>query len=122
MRAGTLALFLLMAPGVYGQVQYGEGLTPAALLKPAIDSWPTYNGDYSGRRNSPLKQITTSNVGSLTTSWIYRASNFGASGFGSVIKSTPIAVNGVLYFTMPDNVWAGRAQRPRNLALQISAE
>jgi alcohol dehydrogenase (cytochrome c) len=56
-----------MAPGVYGQGKYGEGLTPAALLKPAMDSWPTYNGDYSGRRNSPLKQITTANVGSLTT-------------------------------------------------------
>ena len=26
-------------------------------MKPAVDSWPTYNGDYSGRRNSPLKQI-----------------------------------------------------------------
>jgi acido-empty-quinoprotein group A len=106
MKAGALALFLLIAPGVYGQGQYGEGLTPAALLKPGVDSWPSYNGDYSGRRNSPLKQVTTFNVGSLTTTWIYRASNFGAGGFGSVIKSTPIAVNGVLYFTMPDNVWA----------------
>ncbi len=55
MRARTLALFLLVAPGIYGQGRYGEGLTPAALLKPGVDSWPTYNGDYSGRRNSPLE-------------------------------------------------------------------
>ena len=27
-------------------------------------------------------------------------------GFGSGIKSTPLLVNGILYFSMPDNVWA----------------
>ena len=34
-----------------------QGLDPAALLKPPTDTWPTYNGDYTGRRYSPLKQI-----------------------------------------------------------------
>jgi len=111
MKAWALALILSLAAGV----GYGQGLTPAALVKPAIDSWPMYNGDYSGRRNSPLKQIDTSNAGTLTSAWIYRASNFGAGGFGSVIKSTPIAVNGVLYFTMPDNVWAVDARTGREI-------
>jgi alcohol dehydrogenase (cytochrome c) len=42
-----------------------QELNPAKLLSPGRDSWPTYNGDYSGRRFSDLKQIDASNVGSL---------------------------------------------------------
>ena len=30
------------------------GLDPAEILKPLSDSWPTYSGDYSGRRVSAL--------------------------------------------------------------------
>ena len=83
--------------------------------------WPTYNGDYSGRRNSPLTQIDKSNVKNLGLQWIYRTTNSGLSGFAGSIKSTPLLVKGVLYFTMPDNVWAVDAQyRQRDLALQIS--
>ena len=33
-----------------------RGLDPAKLLKPGTDSWPTYNGDYSGRRFSTLDE------------------------------------------------------------------
>ena len=29
-----------------------QGLDPAGLVKPGTDSWPMYNGDYSGRRFS----------------------------------------------------------------------
>jgi len=43
-----------------------QGLDPAILLKPTTDVWPTYNGDYSGRRYSTLNQINASNVDSLT--------------------------------------------------------
>ena len=32
-----------------------QGLDSAALLKPLSDSWPTYSGDYSGKRYSSLK-------------------------------------------------------------------
>ena len=35
----------------------GQGLDPAKLLKPLSDEWPPYNGDYSGKRSSLLKQI-----------------------------------------------------------------
>jgi acido-empty-quinoprotein group A len=76
-----------------------QGLDPAALLKPPTDTWPTYNGDYSGQRHSPLKQINAGNVKSLTLAWIFQAHS-------AAIKSTPLEVNGVLYFTVPDNVWA----------------
>ena len=83
-----------------------QNLDPSVLLNPPSDTWPTFNGDYSGRRFSPLTQINASNVGSLQLQWIYRIENSDNSGFGGGIKSTPLVVNGVLYFTMPDNVWA----------------
>src|SRR5258708_39762105 len=78
---------------------YAQLLDPAALGKPPTDTWPTYNGDYSGRRHSPLKQINAGNVKSLTLAWIFQAHS-------AAIKSTPLEVNGVLYFTVPDHVWA----------------
>ena len=49
-----------------------QGLDPATLLKPPADSWPTYHGDYTGRRFSTLKQINTTNVKNLTLAWVYR--------------------------------------------------
>ncbi len=52
---------------------YGQGLDPAALLRLATDTWPTYNGDYSGRRFSPLdgnQRHPTSD--GLALAWLYR--------------------------------------------------
>ena len=87
-------------------VLFAQELTPDALKHPPSDTWPTYNGDYSGRRNSPLTQVNPSNVGDLGLQWIYRTADTELSGFAGSIKSTPLLVKGVLYFTMPDNVWA----------------
>jgi alcohol dehydrogenase (cytochrome c) len=58
------------------------GLDPAALLKPLADSWPTYSGDYTGRRYSTLKQIDTTNVKGLTLSWVTRISPGAAAPGG----------------------------------------
>jgi acido-empty-quinoprotein group A len=86
-----------------------QGLDPALspFTQPA-DAWPTYNGDYSGRRFSALKEITASNVHALTLAWMFRISGVGQQrGVGEpTIKSTPLMVNGVLYFTIPDHVFA----------------
>jgi alcohol dehydrogenase (cytochrome c) len=38
------------------------GVDQALLLKPLDQSWPTYSGDYSGRRYSRLAQINQTNV------------------------------------------------------------
>ena len=68
--------------------------------------WTTYNGDFSGRRYSPLDQINAGNVKNLTLAWAYQGHTVG-------IKSTPLEVDGILYFTVPDNVIAidGRTGR-----------
>ena len=93
-----------------------QGLDPSAILHPVPGSWPTYNGDYSGRRFSPLTQINQNNVKDLQLSWAYRIDpGPGASPFASQIKSTPLEVNGVLYFTLPDHAWAVDARTGREI-------
>ena len=47
-----------------------QPLDPALLTKPLGDSWPTYSGDYSGKRYSSLTQINQINVKNLTLAWV----------------------------------------------------
>src|SRR3981081_2128730 len=61
----VVVVFLLLAQGLHVPLVTAQGLDSAVLLKPATDTWPTYNGDYSGRRFSTLDQINSGNVGSL---------------------------------------------------------
>lgn len=82
--------------------------------------WPTYNGDYSGRRYSPLSKINASNINSLSLAWVHRAIPAAAPQGGggntvAIIKSTPIETNGVLYYTIPDHVWAVDARSGHEL-------
>src|SRR5206468_7627175 len=88
---------------------YGQGLDPAALLRPPTDSWPSFNGDYTGRRYSTLLQIDRRNVGTLGMAWAFQTRQQAA------IKSTPLLVNGVLYFSAPDHVWAVDARTGREI-------
>jgi alcohol dehydrogenase (cytochrome c) len=129
---GALALPFL----VQGQ---GAGVSPADLLKPLKDSWPTYNGDYSGKRYSALTQLNQTNVTHLTLAWSTRVnpgigggSGRGGRGGGNAnlivggegtgdlvtggsIKASVLEVDGTLYFTMPDNAWAVDARDGREL-------
>lgn len=92
----------------------GEGVTTAELLHPTPDSWPTYNGDYSGRRFSSLSKINDSNVKSLSLAWMYQLRS-GGDPSGGRISATPLLVDGVLYFTVPDKVWAVDARTGREI-------
>ncbi len=92
-----------------------SGLAPAKLLDPGTDSWPSYNGDYTGRRYSPLAKINDRNVSALSLAWMYRVNpGPGGSNPGS-IKGTPLQVNGVMYLTAPDHVWALDARTGREI-------
>ena len=90
------AAFILL---LFGSL-LAQGLDPSTIANPPTDSWPTYHGEYSGRRHSPLTQITPQNVGSLTLAWAFQTNQTG------IISSSPLVVNGVMYFTLPDHVWA----------------
>jgi alcohol dehydrogenase (cytochrome c) len=84
-------------------------LAVAAQTKSFVENWPTYHGDYSGRRHSPLTQITTSNVSELKQVWRFQ------TGQNQQIKASPILVNGILYISTPDNLWAIDARTGRQL-------
>ena len=107
----------------------GGGVSSEDLLKPLSASWPTYNGDYTGKRFSALTQVNKTNVKNLTLAWMSQLtpgtdstpSNgrresvpliTGGEGVGNInirsgsIKGSVLAVDGVLYVTMPDNAWA----------------
>jgi alcohol dehydrogenase (cytochrome c) len=127
----TLALLSLSLLAAQAQT-----LDPALLTKPLGDSWPTYSGDYSGRRYSSLKQIDQSNVKNLTLAWASRVTPGAVSGRGAApvivggegaeataggfgnganIRASILQVNGVLYFSTPDNAWAVDARDGREL-------
>jgi alcohol dehydrogenase (cytochrome c) len=100
----NLCFCLLLSVGLLA----AQGLDPAKLLQPPTDTWPTYNGDYSGRRYSTLSQINAANVHDLTLAWVFNANS-------RALKSTPLEVNGILYFTVPNNVWAVDARTGRQI-------
>ena len=134
MRTASLLLFipLCLASGSLA----GQGVGPALLTKPATDAWPTYAGDYSQRRYSTLTQIDRTNVRHLTLAWVRRLTAGPGGGEGAwwgpppgpaaitggvaeqpvtipgVTGGSPrlsgsiLQVNGILYVSSPDNVWA----------------
>ncbi len=93
-----LAVFFSVASG--SRPLTSQELDPASLLHPATDTWPLYHGDYSGERHSRLTQIAPSNVSSLGLAWAFQTNQ------AAPIKSSPLLVDGILYFTVPDNIWA----------------
>jgi acido-empty-quinoprotein group A len=106
MRA-TLAALIVSA--VLTAQQTPVTLTIAQIETPTTDSWPTYNGDYSGRRYSPLLKINTANVKNLSLAWLYDLPG------GGTVKGTPLQVGGVLYFTTPNHAYAVEARTGREL-------
>ena len=137
-----LITILLAAASVTELFAQGSGVAPSELLKPLKDSWPTYNGDYTGRRYSALKAINTATVKNLSLAWSIRLTPgvnpvagtgrgrgggqpvkliVGGEGTGELasgggtIKASVLAVDGTLYFSMPDNAWAVDARDGREL-------
>jgi alcohol dehydrogenase (cytochrome c) len=129
--ANPLAWLLLAPLALSAQ---GGGITREALHAPLSDSWPTYSGDYSGKRYSALRQINRANVRQLSLAWVSPLVSgptspggtrgpivTGGLGPGDIpavptfIKGTPLMVDGTLYVTSPDNAWAVDARDGRPL-------
>jgi acido-empty-quinoprotein group A len=106
--AAALAAAALAFGQVSPHVSPRVSIDPDSIGKPPITSWPTFNGDYSGKRYSTLTQIGPANVNRLARQWVYKITEVGAQRGAPVpvIKSTPLLAGGVLYFTIPDHVWA----------------
>lgn len=124
----SLAYLLLVSAISFGQ---GGGVSPEDLLKPLAKSWPTYNGDYTGKRYSALTAVNRQTVKNLGLAWSSQLTpgdeslassssathvpvnlTVGGEGPGNInirsgsIKGSVLAVDGTLYVTMPDNAWA----------------
>src|SRR4029077_11198164 len=74
------AAIALCCASVVLVAQGGGGLDPALLLKPLADSWPSYSGDYTGRRHTALTQVNQANVKNLTLAFTARVTGGPGSG------------------------------------------
>jgi quinoprotein glucose dehydrogenase len=76
---------------------------------PAAVDWPVTEGAPGGGRFSPLTDIRRDNVKQLRVVWKYEHPDFWKGSFplernrGSAFESTPIVVDGRLFFTTPAN-------------------
>lgn len=94
MRA-RVALFLFVAlPLAAEQVTYHD------LRRADPANWLSYSGSYLAQRHSLLHDINTSNVAALGPKWIYHIP--GANR----LESVPIVVDGVMYVSQPNEVYA----------------
>ena len=68
---------ILVASALLVATAESQSLKPYKLMEPPTDTWPMYNGDYSGRRFSTLNRINDSNISSLSLAWVYRVNVSG---------------------------------------------
>jgi len=81
-------IFLLICNSLPARAQHG-----------AATDWPAYGGDPGSTRYSALDQIQASNVQNLEVAWIWKADSLLPNAQTSS-QTTPLMVNGVLYFSM----------------------
>jgi len=72
---------------------------PASAQHGAGTDWPAYGGDAGSTRYSALDQINAANVRNLEVAWIWKADSLLPNAQTSS-QTTPLMVNGVLYFSM----------------------
>ncbi len=81
---------------------------PADLLvTPSGANWPSYNGDYTGRRYSSLNQITPENVHQLQAQWVFHSPN------SNHLEGTPVVVDGLMFMTSANDAFAIDARTGR---------
>jgi len=133
---------VVLGAGVATAAERGPLVPPESLLAPLAEAWPTYGGDYTGRRYSALKQLDRSSVKQLTPAFAVKLNDRvrdgrprgfqlvptpelvttqggeGKGGFPlppTAVKGSVLQVDGVLYVTAPDHVWALDARDGREL-------
>ena len=79
-----------------------------AKLDAHVD-WTTYHGDDSGNRHSELEQIHTGNVGELRAAWFYPVKDV------RMIEGTPLVIEGLMYVTSVNQVYALDAETGREI-------
>ena len=94
-----------LSPTAVSRILFILALSPAV----SAQEWQSYGGDAGGTRSSPLKQINRQNVGKLRRAWTYHMGELdrenNETGRHHVVpfESTPIVIDGALYFSTPSN-------------------
>ena len=83
-------------------VVIGTSILPARAQSGAVNGdWPYYGGDDESTRYSSIDQISRANVNGLEVRWTWKSDNYG--GLREVAsETTPLMVDGALYFTAGD--------------------
>src|SRR5678816_4153805 len=87
-------LVLLAALPLTGRTQNNP---PAPAPGPSVE-WRAFSGEEFSHY-SPLDQINRDNVKNLQVAWTWRFDNYGTATETLQTETTPLMVNGVLYFT-----------------------
>jgi alcohol dehydrogenase (cytochrome c) len=95
--------------GLLGGSLFAGEVTYKDLLNPPPENWLTYGRTYDSQRHSPLDQITKQNVHQLAPAWIFPMP--GAQR----LQSVPIVVDGVMYVSQPNEVYALDARAGRQI-------
>src|SRR5690242_13581372 len=105
-----LVLAVLVSASLTGQEHPISTARPEDLLvTPVGTNWTSYNGDYTGRRYSALREINTSNVQQLRTAWVFHPGN------SQNLEATPVVVRGVMFLTAANDTFALDARTGRQL-------
>jgi PQQ-dependent dehydrogenase (methanol/ethanol family) len=86
----------------------GKGVDFERVIHPKEGEWPSYNGNISGNRFSPLTEINTGNISQLAPRWIWTM-----PGTRRALEDTPQVVDGVMYVTGSNECFALDARTGR---------
>jgi alcohol dehydrogenase (cytochrome c) len=105
------ALISLPLPGQQQSTETGVSTARAEdlLASPVGANWTSYNGDYTGRRYSALREINTANVPQLRAAWVFHPGN------SQNLEATPVVIRGVMFVTSANDVFALDARTGRQL-------
>src|SRR5215212_11508477 len=99
--AGVVGWLCLLASAATAQAP------PPGSARSAGNEWRFYGGEPGGTRHSTLDQINRQNVGRLKVAWTYhmgelrRKPQVSGEVEPTAFESTPLVIDGMLYFTTP---------------------
>lgn len=116
--AAAILIFLLVLCAGQGLIGQENGSHPNSALHvsaedllatPVGGNWTSYNGDYTGRRFSSLREINRTNVAQMRAAWVFHPGN------SQRLQATPVVIRGIMYLTSANDVFALDASTGRAL-------
>jgi alcohol dehydrogenase (cytochrome c) len=117
-RQFAVLVVAVLCIGVWAKAGHDSGLpvstvvdvkTSDLLRHPPGANWPSYNGDYTGRRYSSLAQINVNNARQLSAQWVFHSPN------SAIMETTPVVIDGIMFATAGNDVFALDARTGREI-------